>query len=82
MTQPPPYGVPPQQGHPGQAPPPAYLGGGAPGFPAPYGAPPGHGGPRLPPPPANKPRTVGLVTGLITAVVLIAFAVIVLLVTL
>jgi len=91
MTQPPPY--PPQpgapQGYPQQpAPPPAYLGGGAAQQPAPYPAQPyppaGYAvptGPGLPPPPPTKPRTIGFTMGLLTAIVLIAFVVVVALVT-
>lgn len=92
MSQPP-YGVPPQQpppypgqqGQPGQpAAPPAYLGGGAPGpgVPPPYGAPhAGLGGPGLPPPPASRRRTIGLVMGLVTTFALIAFVLLVWLIT-
>ena len=98
MSQPP-HGVPPQQPtvygqqpgqppQPGQAtPPPAYLGGGAPGgFPgqAPPPAPPAYGGGYgggLPPAPANKPRSVGVVVGLLTTFALIAFAVLVIVIT-
>lgn len=91
MTQPPPYGVPPQpgvpQGYPQQpAPPPAYLGGGAPPPaphqqpPAGYGVPAGYG-PGLPPPPASAKRTIGFTTGLLTALVLIGFVVVVAIIT-
>ena len=91
MTQPPPYGAPPQpgyppqpQGHPQQ--PPGYLQ--QPQQPQPqqpqpgygqYGA--GFGGPALPPPPPSKPRTVGLVVGLITTFALIGFVVLVLVIS-
>lgn len=85
MSQPP-YGVPPQQPPAyGQAPPPAYLGGGAPGpvpsGPPGYGAPAGFGGPGLPPPPPSATRTIGLVMGLVTTFALIAIVVLVWLIT-
>ncbi|WP_182378052.1 hypothetical protein [Nocardioides sp. WS12] len=109
MSQPP-YGVPPQhgapQGHPGQppaygqpgqaAPPPAYLGGGAPAGPPQFqgGPPPAYGGPGAPGGPAqfggglrglaptSKPRSIGLIMGLVTALGLIGFVVLVALITL
>lgn len=89
MSQPP-YGVPPQQGgpqgppqpppygQPGQAaPPPGYLGGQAPQF---AGAPGPFGGAQLAPP--SKPRTVGLVMGLITVFGLLLLVAIVAIITL
>lgn len=95
MSQPP-YGAP--QGQPGQPPPPAYLGGGAPGGapfqgappPAYGGPPPAYGGPggQFGGPglsgltPASKPRSTGLVIGLITAFAMIGFVVLVALITL
>ncbi|WP_418057652.1 hypothetical protein [Pimelobacter simplex] len=93
MTQPPPYGVPPQpgvpQGYPQQpAPPPAYLGGGQPGHPGHPGQPgyppAGYGvptGPGLPPPPASAKRTIGFTMGLLTAIALIGFVVVVAIIT-
>lgn len=95
MTQPPPYGVPPQpgvpQGYPQQpAPPPAYLGGGAqpphPQHPPQHQAPGGYGvpagyGPALPPPPPSARRTIGFTVGLLTAIVLIGFVVVVAIIT-
>ncbi|KAB2812496.1 hypothetical protein F9L07_12085 [Pimelobacter simplex] len=96
MTQPPPYGVPPQpgvpQGYPQQpAPPPAYLGGGGqpyppqppagPAGPAGYGVPGVPAGPGLPPPPPSAKRTIGFTMGLLTALVLIGFVVAVALIT-
>ncbi|MCX6399120.1 MAG: hypothetical protein NTX33_04210 [Propionibacteriales bacterium] len=97
MSQPP-YGVPPQQGapqgYPGQpqppaygqpgqvAPPPAYLGGGGPP-PQFQGGPPAYRGPGLSGlAPASKPRSIGLVMGLITTFGLIAIVVIVAVITL
>lgn len=96
MSQPP-YGAP--QGQPGQPPPPAYLGGGAPGgvpggapggAPLQGGPPPAYGGPggQFAGPglgglaPASKPRSTGLVIGLVTAFAMIAFVVLVALITL
>lgn len=91
MSQPPPYGVPPQQGQPPYPPappaypaqpaagqPPAYLQGGAPA-PAPTGYP---AGPGLPPPPPNQKRTIGLLMGLLTAIALLGFVGLVLLISL
>lgn len=73
MSQPP-YGAPP----PGQFPqqPPAYAAA-QPGFGAGYG----QGAFALPPPPPSKPRTIGLVMGIITAGVLLGFLLLVALVS-
>jgi hypothetical protein len=46
-----------------------------------YGAPTGFGGPGLPPPPPSASRTIGLVMGLVTTFGLIAFVVLVWLIT-
>ncbi|MFC5729508.1 hypothetical protein [Nocardioides vastitatis] len=96
MSQPP-YGVPPQQGHPqgypqqppqpgygqpGQAAaPPPYLGGPASAGGYPAAAPGGFG-PGLPPPPPSKPRHVGLVVGLITTFLLLGFVALVAIISL
>lgn len=80
MSQPP-YGVPPQQGYP-QQPPPYYPQ--QPGYPPQQGypqqPPPGYGAAPagyLPPPPPSAKRTIGLLMGLLTTFVLIAFVVVV-----
>ncbi|MFC7505514.1 hypothetical protein ACOACQ_13800 [Nocardioides sp. CPCC 206347] len=79
-------GQPPAYGQPGQAaPPPAYLGGGAPAGPPQFqgGPPPGqYGGGLRGLAPASKPRSIGLVMGLLTALGLIGFVVLVALITL
>jgi hypothetical protein len=81
MTQPPygaPQGVPPQ--------PPPYLGG-APApqqhqqFQQPYPPQNGYGGVALPPPPPSAKRTIGFTMGLITAIALIGFVVLVAIIT-
>ncbi|KRA38762.1 MULTISPECIES: hypothetical protein [unclassified Nocardioides] len=81
---------PPAYGQPGQAaPPPAYLGGGAPagppqfqGGPPAYGGAPQQGGGLRGLAPASKPRRIGLIMGLLTALALIGFVVLVALITL
>ncbi|MBM9458601.1 hypothetical protein JK386_01665 [Nocardioides sp. zg-536] len=75
MSQPP-YGVPPQGAQP---PPPSYLGQPQAFAAPPYGVPVGAVLQGLAP--ASKPRTVGLVVGLATAVVLFAWVVVVAVIT-
>lgn len=73
----PPQGYPPQPAA-GQAPP-AYLQGGAPGQAAAPVA--GSYGPALPPPPPSQKRSIGFLMGLVTAIALIGFVVLVFLIS-
>ena len=77
MSQPP-YGAQPgqPQPYPGQQAPPPYLQGGAPAA-----APGGGYGLQLPPAPASQKRTIGFLMGLLTAIGLIGFAILVLIIS-